>query len=206
MSSFSALQSFATTTERHMEWKEKHKPGNFKCCTSMLRAELENGQQTPWVYRCGVGSSASCVWACCESQERKEVLELQQGVDGLCLLPAPCSPPWGWSERAWGAALPAVTHTCWVPACVQGEWKVWVLFLLCHISSIFDNRKASRRVAELLPQPEETGAGTVSTWAGVDQFLLSHWKKPSFHHSHGPPGRLPVEPTARTSLRLAGVL
>lgn len=170
----------------------------------MLRAELENGQQTPWVYRCGAGSSASCVWACCESQKRKEVLELQQGVDGLCLLPAPRHGA-GQSEPG---ELPSLRwHAlAGLPACVQGEWKVWVLLLLCHISAIFDNRKASRRVAELLPQPEETGAGTVSTWAGVDQFLLSHWKKPSFHHSHGPPGRLPVEPAARTSLRLAGVL
>lgn len=38
----------------------------------------------------------------------------------------------------------------------------------------------------------------------MDQFLLSHWKKPSFHHSHGPPEHLPVEPAARTNLRLAG--
>lgn len=38
----------------------------------------------------------------------------------------------------------------------------------------------------------------------MDKFLLSHRKELSFHHGHGLPGRLPVEPAAGTNLRLAG--
>lgn len=33
---------------------------------------------------------------------------------------------------------------------------------------------------------------------------MSHRKKLRFHHGHGPPGHLPLDPTARTNLRLAG--
>ncbi|XP_071406853.1 transmembrane protein 40 isoform X2 [Pithys albifrons albifrons] len=57
------------------------------------------------------------------------------------------------------------------------------------------------RITSLVAQPEESGVGTVSNQAGVDHFLLLSGRN-SFHHS--PPGHLPVEPTARTNLRLAG--
>ncbi|RMB99965.1 hypothetical protein DUI87_23374 [Hirundo rustica rustica] len=72
----------------------------------------------------------------------------------------------------------------------------------CYFCATFELHLTTGRVAELLPQPEETGAGMFANRAGVDQFLLSHRKKLSSHH--GPPGHLPVEPTARSKLRLAG--
>lgn len=70
-----------------------------------------------------------------------------------------------------------------------------VLLLLCHISATFDNRKGSRITT--------TARGDWSR-NGFKQFLLSRRKKLSFRH--GPPGHLPVETTARSNLRLAGVL
>lgn len=49
----------------------------------MLKAELENGQQIPQELQVWGWQQCSRVWACCESQGRKEVLEW---MDGLCLL------------------------------------------------------------------------------------------------------------------------
>lgn len=163
-----------------------------------LRQSWKTGSKPRRAYRCGAGSSAATLSG----------LAVKPGEEGNagaarsgCAVPAPCPPLWGWSEWL-GAALAAVTCTCWVSlhAYVQGEWKVWVLLLLCHISAAFDNRKGSRIIIT-----EETGTGRISNWAGVDQFCCLTGRN-NFHHSHGLPGHFPVEPAARTNLRLAGVL
>lgn len=86
----------------------------------MLTAELENGQQTPpglqvWDWQ----QCSHRAWAYCESQERKEVLELRQGVDELCLLLAH---PHG-ARASLGSCPPySDTHLLGLShACVQEE-------------------------------------------------------------------------------------
>ena len=161
MSSFSSLQSFPTTTERSTRCIRRNtnqviSNGVCKCvwerCHYITSAAGKQAAHHPRF--AGVGLAAArppCPGLLWEPGEEGSAGATARGGRAV---PALCSPPWARSHRAWGAALPTVMRTHWVfpRACVQGhrkEWKVWVLLLLCHISTIFDNRKANRRIAEL---------------------------------------------------------
>lgn len=159
MSSFSSLQSFPRTTER-----------STQCIRRNTNQVISNGVcKCIWEHWHSFSSTAgkqaanqlrlAAAWPPCLGllwELREEVPVLWQGVDGLWLLPTPR----GQSHRG-----------------------LWVLLLLCCISTVFDNRKASRWIAVilLLALPKEPRVGAVSDWAGADQFLLSCWKKlPAF--------------------------